>query len=191
MPNNYTGTTTINAGTVSITTPAALGTNTIDFAGNGTLQWNGITSDLSAQMKIENAASATVDTMANNVAFATPFALGGAGGGALVKTGSGGLTFNTINAYAGGTTINGGYISITNNLSLGAAVRAADHFQCRDAQDWFLRRHHDAPRDAGVGRRGVSSEPEPKTDFEWLCHRCRRPDGHLGCLLGDFGLRDQ
>jgi len=122
MPNNYTGTTIINAGTVSITTPAALGTNTIDFAGNGTLQWYGLTADLSAQMKIENGASATVDTMANNLAFAAPFAVGGAGIGALVKTGSGGLTFNTTNAYAGGTTINGGYISITNNYSLGASA---------------------------------------------------------------------
>jgi len=122
MPNNYTGTTIINAGTVSITTPAALGTNTIDFAGNGTLQWNGLTADLSAQMKIEDGASATVDTMANNLAFATSFAVGGTGAGALVKTGSGGLTFNTTNAYAGGTTINSGYISITNNYSLGASA---------------------------------------------------------------------
>jgi autotransporter-associated beta strand protein len=121
MPNDFTGGTILNAGTVSITSPSALGTNFIDFAGSGALQWNGITTDLSAQMKIENTASATVDTMVNNVSFATPFTLGGAAGGALVKIGSGGLTFNSINNYSGGTTIGGGYVSITNNLSLGAA----------------------------------------------------------------------
>ena len=121
MPNIFTGGTILNAGTISITTPAALGTNLIDFAGSGALQWNGITSDLSAQMAIENTATATVDTMANNIFFATPFTLGGAGGGALMKTGSGGLTFNCLNNFSGGTTIAGGYIAITNNLSLGAA----------------------------------------------------------------------
>ena len=122
LPNDFTGGTKINTGIVSITTPSALGTNTIDFAGNGTLQWNGITTDLSPQIKIENGATATVDTMGNNLTFATPIAVGDVGTGALVKTGGGGLIFNSTNTYAGGTTINGGYISITNNLSLGAAA---------------------------------------------------------------------
>ncbi len=118
MPNDFTGGTVINAGVVSITTPNALGTNTIDFGGNGALQWNGITTDFSAQLKIENGASATVDTMANNLSFATPIA----GGGVLVKTGSGGLTFNCTNAFSGGLTIVGGYVAITNQSSLGAAT---------------------------------------------------------------------
>ena len=116
MPNDFSGGTIINAGVVSITTPTALGTNVIDFAGNGALQWNGINTDLSAQIKIENSASATVDSMANNLTFATPI-----GGGALVKTGSGGLTFNCTNSFSGGLAIAGGYVAITNQSSLGAA----------------------------------------------------------------------
>ena len=118
MPNDFTGGTVINAGVVSITTPTALGTNVIDFAGNGALQWNGITADLSAQLKIENGASATVDTMANNLSFATPIT----GGGALAKIGNGGLTFNCTNGFSGGLTIGGGYVAITNQSSLGAAT---------------------------------------------------------------------
>ena len=120
MVNDYTGVTTVNGGIISLPISSALGTNLIDFTGSGGLQWNGITTDLSARLKIESGASATVDTMANNLSFATPIAVGGAGA-ALIKTGSGGLTFNCTNAYSGGTTIGGGYVAITNNLSLGAA----------------------------------------------------------------------
>ena len=120
-PNDFSGGTKINAGTVSITTPSALGTNMIDFAANGGLQWNGITTDLSAQMKIENGATATVDTMAGSVTFASAFA-GGAGTGTLIKTGSGGLTITAVNSYSGGTVINSGYIAINNNNNLGASA---------------------------------------------------------------------
>ena len=119
MLNDFSGGMVINAGVVSITAPTALGTNVIDFAGNGALQWNGITTDLSAQLKMENGARATVDTMAINLSFATPIG----GGGALAKTGSGGLTFNCTNAFSGGLTIAGGYVAITNQSSLGAAAR--------------------------------------------------------------------
>src|SRR5690606_13974511 len=48
---------------------------------------------------------------------------GGAGGGAIVKEGSGTWTLtSTSNDYDGGTTINGGAISISDNGSLGNAA---------------------------------------------------------------------
>lgn len=118
MANDYTGGTVITGGTVSITTPSAWGTNVISFAGAGTLQWNGITTDLSSQLRLESGGIAGVDTMANVVTFTTPFLLG-APGGSFLKLGSGGLNLNATNGHTGGTIIAGGYLVITNSTSLG------------------------------------------------------------------------
>ncbi len=50
--------------------------------------------------------------------------LGIAGGGALIKTGSGALTIATANTYTGGTTLNAGVLNVNNALALGTGVLA-------------------------------------------------------------------
>ncbi len=118
----YSGGTFLDAGVLSMASANALGTSgTIDIAGNSTLQWNGITTDLSARMKLEDGVTATLDTVANNVTLGAALQVGTVGSGALVKLGTGGLTLGGLNTYSGGTTINGGYIAITNDANLGAA----------------------------------------------------------------------
>jgi len=126
--NTYSGTTAINAGTLYVNSSAnsfsagiglnngtlkftagALGNSQINFSG-GTLQWaDGNTQDISSNLNISGGNSvACLDTNGNNVAFA--HALGGSGG--LTKLGAGMLTLGAINTYTGGTTVNGGTLSL-------------------------------------------------------------------------------
>ena len=118
--NSYSGTTTLNVGTISMGHTNALGTTgNISFAG-GTLQYGtGITTDISSRLK--NSSSAIlVDTNGNTVAFAS--AVDSTNSGGLTKNGSGALTLSGANAYTGTTTLNGGTLRIGNNSALGTST---------------------------------------------------------------------
>jgi fibronectin-binding autotransporter adhesin len=107
---SYSGGTTINSGTISFAS-GALGTGTITFAGNSTLQWNGTnTQDVSSQIVIKNGVTATIDTNGNNVTFASAFGAGSTG--ALTKVGNGTLVLAAQNAYTGATTLSGGIANV-------------------------------------------------------------------------------
>jgi autotransporter-associated beta strand protein len=112
--SSYGGGTVLNAGMVSFN-PGGLGsTANVNFANSATLQWNGSNStDVSGGLVIANGAAATIDTNGNNVVFASSF--GGNANGSLVKAGAGMLTLATSNTYYGGTTVNGGILTLGSN----------------------------------------------------------------------------
>ena len=99
--NTYSGTTTVNAGTLQIgdgTTDGTLGTGTVSVASGAILDFN------------------VIGTLAN---------AGGviSGAGALVKDGAGTLFLNqsASNTFSGGLTINGGTVEVATTAPLGSA----------------------------------------------------------------------
>ena len=117
--NSYTGLTTLALGTLSFAN-GSLGTSLIDFTGNSTLQWHDSnTQDVSAQLKIEDGMTATLDTQGNNVTLGSALQTGTAQTGALMKIGVGKLTLSGSNSYTGGTTLSGGSLSLGSIGALG------------------------------------------------------------------------
>jgi fibronectin-binding autotransporter adhesin len=110
--SNYTGTTTISAGTIQIDHANALGSGgNITFSGGGLKYGTGITQDLSSRIK--NSGSAIlVDTNGESVTWGTNLASTNTGG--LTKNGTGTLRINVQSAYSGATAINGGTLQIHN-----------------------------------------------------------------------------
>jgi fibronectin-binding autotransporter adhesin len=113
--NSYTGTTTINAGTIQINHANALGSSgNITFGGGGLKYGTGITQDLSSRIK--NSASAIlVDTNDQSVTWGT--ALDSTNAGGLTKNGTGTLTLSATNTYSGATTINAGTLQIDGDIA--------------------------------------------------------------------------
>jgi len=98
--NIYTGTTTINAGTLQLgngTTDGSI-TNTVSVTNNGTLAYN-LAADQTA-----------------------PYPVSGTGN--ITKTGAGALTLTGANTYAGGTSLNAGVINLAGNGTLGTGAIA-------------------------------------------------------------------
>lgn len=133
--NSYTGSTTINGGTVQAGDNNALGTATITLAfgaaSNGKLQVNSRSVSVGslsgdATATIENANSSPGALTINNsgsVTFPGVFQ-DGSGGGALAlnKSGAGTLTLSATNTFSGGTTISAGIITAGANNSLGSGT---------------------------------------------------------------------
>ena len=108
--NNYSGNTTINAGTVVIGNSTGLGASGNITFGGGTLQYgSGITTDISSRIK--NSGSAIlIHTNNNDITFAS--ALNSSNSGGLTKNGTGTLTLAGNSNYSGNTTINTGTVVI-------------------------------------------------------------------------------
>ena len=121
--NTYSGSTSINGGTVNAgiaqngTASGPFGaTGTISFGG-GTLQYSAANQyDYSARFSTVGNQLWSIDTNGQNVTFAT--ALQGAGS-SLTKVGSGMLTLSGNNSYTGGTTVVGGTLVGTGASALG------------------------------------------------------------------------
>ncbi len=123
--NSYSGNTTLNGGTLSISTDSNLGTAP-GVATPGKLAFNGGT--------LKNTASFTLDAnrgIALNasggiieVDTGATVTYGGimAGAGAFTKTGNGTLILGGINTYTGNMAINAGTVSVTNSTGLNAAT---------------------------------------------------------------------
>ena len=93
--NTYTGNTYVNGGVLSFAASAfslsSTTNNKIYFGSAGTLQWNGNTTDISANLgTLASTSVATLDTNGNNVVFSKTLPLSHAG--TLIKTGLGQLT---------------------------------------------------------------------------------------------------
>ena len=100
--NSYTGTTTIEGGTLAI--------------GAG-----GTTGSLSTSSAITNN-GALVFNRSNAVAQGTDFANGISGTGSLTQNGSGTLTLSSANTYSGGTILNAGTLVIGNTAAAGTGT---------------------------------------------------------------------
>ncbi len=115
--NTYQGGTTINNGTLAVSSDVNLGSAAGGLTfGGGTLQFlSGFVSNRAVTL---NAGGGTFDTNGNNAMLAGT--IGGAGG--LTKIGAGTLTLTGANAYGGGTAINGGALAVGSDANLGAAA---------------------------------------------------------------------
>ncbi|WP_296341163.1 autotransporter-associated beta strand repeat-containing protein [Reyranella sp.] len=113
--NNYTGGTTINAGTISIAANDNLGDT------SGGLTFGGGMLRTTATFAMSRATTLNVGGGAFDVASATTLTHSGAisGAGRLTKSGDGQLILNGVNTYEGGTTINDGYVTVSANTALG------------------------------------------------------------------------
>jgi fibronectin-binding autotransporter adhesin len=123
VDNNFTGGTTINAGTLSIANGSSLGDARYGLTINpdATFQVTG-TFTTSRAVTVGGtggpSSGATFDITDNN----NETRLGViTGGGSLTKTGSGTLSLLGVSDYTGGTYINSGTVAINNPNSLGAA----------------------------------------------------------------------
>jgi autotransporter-associated beta strand protein len=119
--NAYTGTTAINNGTLALGHANGLSSGNIVFGG-GTLQYaTGITADVSPHI-VNSASSIAVDTNSNSVTYASAIASSNTGG--LTKSGLGELTLTAANTYSGGTTVNGGTLTVSGSGTLGSTSGA-------------------------------------------------------------------
>ncbi len=113
--NTYSGSTILNAGTLSLGS-SAIGPGTIYFNG-GTLQYSaGNNNDYSSQFSSDNNQVFNIDTNGQNVTFADPLS---SAGGVLTKIGNGTLILASANHYTGATLINAGTLQVENANALG------------------------------------------------------------------------
>jgi autotransporter-associated beta strand protein len=118
--NTIAGGVTISAGTLGFGT-SGLGASGTVTLGSATLRWEASnTTDLSPRLALSNAASAVLDTGANDVTFATAF--GASSTAALTKSGTGILSLNAANGYSGLTTVAAGTLRLGNAAALGSGA---------------------------------------------------------------------
>ena len=109
--NTYTGTTNINNGILNFTNGALGSSGNITFAG-GTLQYAaGNTQDISAKLKNSTAGAITIDTVNNNVTYASVIDNSNTAGLTLKSTGTGILYLTGANTFTGGLNIKSGTVS--------------------------------------------------------------------------------
>ncbi|HVE44129.1 MAG TPA: autotransporter-associated beta strand repeat-containing protein, partial [Gammaproteobacteria bacterium] len=121
--NTYTGSTTLNAGVLSIDADSRLGTAP-GSATAGSLVFNGGTLDTTATFTL-NANRGIALTAAGNflVDPATTLTYNGiiAGSGALNKSGTGTLVLGGVNTYSGATNVSTGIVSLQNAAGFGSS----------------------------------------------------------------------
>ncbi len=123
--NSYSGNTTLNGGTLSISADTNLGTAP-GVATPGKLAFNGGTLKNTANFTLDanrgialNASGGTIEVDTGATVTYNGIM---AGTGAFTKTGNGTLILGGINTYTGNTTINAGTVSIINSTGLSAAT---------------------------------------------------------------------
>ncbi|MBC7580511.1 MAG: autotransporter domain-containing protein [Tardiphaga sp.] len=117
--NTYTGTTTVNAGTLSVGNSSAIGTGqvsayggTIDIA-NGVTLSNNISLGSNFALRVSSGATATYSGQIDNLLSVPSL---------LYKTGTGTLALSNINTFAGTTIVDAGTLDITGTGSLASNI---------------------------------------------------------------------
>lgn len=123
--NSHTGSTTINSGTLSISTDRALGA-VPGSASVGKLVLGGGTLATTASFTLSSNRGITTGG-AIDVANGTTLSYGGiaAGTGNLSKTGSGTLVLSGVNTYTGATLVTIGTLAVNGSLAAGSAASIA------------------------------------------------------------------
>ncbi|HRG59930.1 MAG TPA: autotransporter-associated beta strand repeat-containing protein, partial [Bacteroidia bacterium] len=127
--NAYTGSTTLNAGVLSVATignggvsgnlgAAAAASGNI-VLGGGTLEYTGATATTNRGITLTNATTSIIDITTNQLTISGAFA---ASSGAFIKNGAGTLTLSGANAFTGGVTLNNGTLNVNNANALGAVT---------------------------------------------------------------------
>ena len=118
--NDYTGNTTLSAGTLALGSASALGTSgTLSFGG-GTLQFSASnTADYSGRFSTAVSQAYSLDTNGQNVTLGSALS---SSGGTLTKLGSGTLTLAGANSYTGATTVSAGTLAVTHAAGLGTTA---------------------------------------------------------------------
>ena len=126
--NTYVGPTTLSAGTLNINSDASLGlvpslpSANLAFGASATLQFAAAPAlNANRNVSIAGAATATIDTQANNPSIQGSIV----GDGGLTKIGSGMLTLTGMNTYVGLTTLGAGTLNINSDAALGAVPASA------------------------------------------------------------------
>ena len=114
--NTYSGTTTINSGTISISNDNNLGVGALTL-NNGTLKTTGVfSSDRAITLNVGNGGFYTdINTTLTQDGLVS-------GSGRLTKLGSGTLILTAGNSYNGGTTITSGILQIGNTMITGSVI---------------------------------------------------------------------
>ncbi|KHK51694.1 transporter [Ralstonia sp. A12] len=117
--NAYSGGTTITQGTLSVAADNALGASSGALTLNGGTLQLGNTFNLASSRAVSiTANNGTIDTQGFNSTVAQNIT----GAGSLTKLGSGVLTLNGANSYAGGTNVNAGALVVGDGTSASAAL---------------------------------------------------------------------
>ena len=117
----FSGSTTINGGTLQLGDSTALGSGTGSIVfGGGTLRYSGSnTVDYSSRIR-SGTSAISIDTAGQSVTFSSALAASNTGG--LAKSGAGTLTLSAANAYTGTTSITAGVLNIQNASALGGTA---------------------------------------------------------------------
>ena len=132
--NNYSGTTTVSAGVLSLANTNALSGSTLDYSSAGRISFSNLTGanlgglQGSTNLALTNASGGVVALNVGGNNSSTTYSGALSGGGGLTKSGAGTLTLSGANTYSGGTLISAGALQFGNGGTTGSLWGAITNF---------------------------------------------------------------